>query len=119
MYSRSRQEERYRGNVPPLYGGSHFRYERQEESGVRASVEPEARAAVKTEEKPEGCASLPAPGTPPERSEKPDAHRGLPELFSGIGQEELLLLALLLLLCAEHDKSMDVIVILLLLLGVQ
>lgn len=114
MYSRSRQEERYRGNVPPLYGGSHFRYERQEE-GVRADVEPGLRAAVRAEEKTPAPAAqkdaAPCSGTP-QRHE-------LPALFSGIGQEELLLLALLLLLCAEHDRAMDVIVILLLLLGIQ
>lgn len=145
MYSRSRQlsgEERYQSNIPPLYNGNHFRYVRQEETeGVRASMEhtePHRETAQpdhpaeerqseerqseeqQSEEQKEEHAPECGAECAVECAEQETARTGgLPELISGIGQEELLLIALLLLMCAEHDHSMDIIVILLLLIGIQ
>lgn len=135
MYSRSRQlsgEERYQSNIPPLYNGNHFRYVRQEETeGVRASMEhtePHTEAVQpdrpaeerQSEEQKEEHAPECGAECAVECAEQETARTGgLPELISGIGQEELLLIALLLLMCAEHDHSMDIIVILLLLIGIQ
>lgn len=123
MYSRNRMaagEEKYTGNIPPLYSGNRFSYPRREYEGSdhgrkeevpAPSAPPESQTVqeevIVTEETRE-----PPTDDLPARPERPG-------WLSGIGQEELLLIALLLLLSAEHERCMDVIVVLLLLIGIH
>ena len=124
MYSRNRMEageEKYTGNIPPLYSGNRFSYPRREydrsDRGRReeesvSSISSEYQTAQEKEEIAAEGISEPAIVDLPEQSERSG-------LLAGIGQEELLLIALLLLLSAEHERCMDVIVVLLLLIGIH
>ena len=124
MYSRNRMaagEEKYTGNIPPLYSGNRFSYPRREYEGSdrgRKEVEPvpivlpESQTVTEEMVVTEEVIRDPPIDDLSERSERPG-------WLSGIGQEELLLIALLLLLSAEHERCMDVIVVLLLLIGIH
>ena len=124
MYSRNRMapEEKYTGNIPPLYSGNRFSYPRRERS------EGEYTQAEKTEMPPLPLAEPAEPmveatsadgGLPDAPAEKLPGRPPRPGGILEIGQEELLLIALLLLLSAEHERSMDIIVVLLLLIGIH
>ena len=132
MYSRNRMnagEERYRGNLPPIYNGSRFRLPPQEEVIAAAEAEVGASVPVLSAEKYAESGTIAEdseePKEPKEPQESGEPGKALPPagrtagLFCGIGQEELLLISLLLLLGAEQRHSMDMIVILLLLLAVH
>lgn len=133
MYSRSQpSDERYRENLPPVYGGSRFYRGGVKTKGDERAAPPlpeegievlyEARpiperVPVDTESGSEETAAvLPlekekeevAPAVTREKREGV-----LPALFQD--PEEILLLALLFLLSAEGEHAVDVIVILLLL----
>lgn len=139
MYSRNRMmsaEERYGGNVPPVYGGN--RFYRSGEGEIRAE---DVRAAVPEEGIPAAYEAPPKTSAvyePPEEEsavseicesdfldtkspDPPKEEEARPlRLASLLGdREEMLLLGLLILLLCEEERAPDVIVILLLLLTIR
>ena len=140
MYSRSRMmnaEERYAGNVPPVYGGNRFygggerEISTQDvrvatfEEGIPVEYEaPPKASAVRTalsDEQTEMCGvcqnDTPDTKSPDQPKESESRSDRLLSLFAD--REELLLLGLLILLLCEQERSPDVIVILLLLLAIR